>query len=124
MSTAPSQHRRLATVFAIAGTLHFVKPEIFDQIVPPQLPGKQRDYTLASGAAELAVAGMLAAPKTRRAGGLASVALLLAVWPANFYMAYLWRDRKWPWQVVSIGRLPYQIPLIKRAWSVWKAPTK
>ena len=63
----------------VMGVLHFVKPEHFDRIVPRALPGSARFYTYASGVAELGVAGLLALPKTRRAGALAAIALYTAV---------------------------------------------
>ena len=37
--------KALAPVFATAGALHFIKPQPFDSIVPPQLPGSARSYT-------------------------------------------------------------------------------
>lgn len=124
----PSQ--ALIPLFAGAGVLHFAKPEPFDGIVPAALPGSPRAYTYVSGAAELAAAAMLAAPalgpssnaghrrrsrKLQRAGGWFSAALLTAVWPANFVMAWQWRRRPWHQQLISIGRLPLQVPLIRAA---------
>lgn len=105
----------LIPLFAGAGVLHFAKPEPFDGIVPDALPGDARTYTYVSGVAELAAAGLLANPKTRAAGGKFAAALLTAVWPANFNMAWQWRDEPWQKQIITIGRLPLQIPLIKAA---------
>lgn len=105
----------LIPLFAGAGVLHFAKPEPFDGIVPDALPGDARTYTYVSGVAELAAAGLLTNPKTRAAGGKFAAALLTAVWPANFNMAWQWRDEPWQKQIISIGRLPLQIPLIKAA---------
>lgn len=105
----------LIPMFAGAGVLHFVKPEPFDGIVPDSLPGSPRAYTYASGVAELAAATLLANKKTRSVGGKFAAALLTAVWPANFQMAWQWRDEPWQKQIISIGRLPLQIPLIKAA---------
>lgn len=104
--------RVLTRIFGVAGTLHFLRPAPFDSLVPPQLPGSRRSYTYVSGVAELATAALLANPSTRRQGGLATAALSLGVWPGNIYMAWLWRRRPWYWQLVSLGRLPLQIPLI------------
>lgn len=100
------------------GVLHFVKPEPFDQLIPSALPGTPRQWTYGSGVAELAVAGLLACPKTRRAGGLAAAALFVGVFPGNLQMAWDWRSRRWPWQLVSLGRLPLQGDLIRRALQV------
>ena len=105
----------LIPLFAGAGVLHFAKPEPFDGIVPDALPGSARTYTYDSGVAELAAAALLANPKTRTAGGKFAAALLAAVWSANFNMAWQWRNEPWQKQIISIGRLPLQIPLIKAA---------
>lgn len=105
----------LIPLFAGAGVLHFAKPEPFDGIVPDALPGSARTYTYVSGVAELAAAALLANPKTRAAGGKFAAALLATVWPANFNMAWQWRNEPWQKQIISIGRLPLQIPLIKAA---------
>ena len=105
----------LIPLFAGAGVLHFTKPEPFDGIVPDALPGSARTYTYVSGVAELAAAALLSNPKTRAAGGKFTAALLAAVWPANFNMAWQWRNEPWQKQIISIGRLPLQIPLIKAA---------
>lgn len=76
----------LTALFCTAGVLHFVRPEPFTQIVPPLLPAPHL-LVLISGAAEIAGGVGLAIPKLRRAAGIGLVALLLAVFPANIYMA-------------------------------------
>jgi uncharacterized membrane protein len=108
----------LTTLLGGAGALHFAKPEPFDSIVPPALPGPARGYTLASGAAELAVAGLLAAPRTRRLGGAAATALFIAVFPANIKMAYDWRRARPRKRAIAYGRLPLQGVLIAQALHV------
>lgn len=113
-------HRILAGLFGSAGLLHFLRPEPFDSLVPGELPGSRRFYTYASGVAELATAALLSRTSTRRMGGLATVALSLGVWPGNFYMAWLWRKKPWIWQLVSLGRLPLQIPLISSGWEIYR----
>lgn len=103
------------------GTLHFVAPKPFDTIVPTELPGSQRFYTLASGVAEVGVGGLLLAPKTRRVGALAAIALFIAVFPANINMARLWfKDptKSLPMRVAALARLPLQIPMIVQALKV------
>lgn len=114
----------LIPLFGGAGALHFLKPEPFDSIVPPQLPGQARTYTEVSGVAELAAASLIAVPKTRKLGGLFSAALLLGVWPANFYMAWQWRDKSWPLRLGAIARLPLQVPLIKAALGLRRASAR
>ena len=108
----------------VMGVLHFVKPEHFDRIVPRALPGSARFYTYASGVAELGVAGLLALPKTRRAGALAAIALYTAVFPANVQMAWDWRHRPLPERAIAYGRLPLQLPMIHRAWRIYKTSSR
>lgn len=105
------------------GTLHFLAPKPFDTIVPAELPGSARFYTYASGVAELGVAGLLAAPQTRRLGALAAIALFIAVYPANVNMVRLWlRDpgKSLPMRLVAIARLPLQLPMIVEAWRIYR----
>lgn len=111
----------LAVLFATSGLLHFVRPAIFESIVPTQLPAR-RHLVLASGAAELGCAAASLTPRTRRQAGLASVALLAAVYPANLRMAVMWcRSGDKVKCAVALGRLPLQWPLLRVAWKAWKA---
>lgn len=112
--------RLLTALCAGAGTLHFLKPEPFDSIIPPEVPGEPRNWTYGSGAAELTTAALLACPRTRRLGGRAAAALFVAVFPGNLEMARQWRDREPKWQVISLGRLPLQALLVKQAREVAK----
>jgi uncharacterized membrane protein len=75
-----------AILFLITGTLHFVHPEFYTSIVPPQL-GHSATLVAISGLAELAGGIGLLVPATRNAAAIGLIALLLAVWPANWYMA-------------------------------------
>ena len=105
----------LAVLFGVLGTLHFVKPEPFEQIVPRALPRK-KELVHVSGVAELACAAGLLHPRTRRVAGLAGAGLLLAVFPANVQMAAdLQRKGSTPAKVVGWARLPLQLPLIRWA---------
>ncbi len=78
---------------------------------------------MASGVAELACAVGLLAPTTRRVAGKASAALLLAVWPANVQMSVDLGRRALEKGdaasiatfVVSVVRLPVQLPLVRAA---------
>lgn len=119
ISAAPAA-RRMAALLLGMGTLHFVAPKPFDTIIPAELPGSPRFYTYASGAGELATGALLAAPRTRRLGALAAVALFLAVFPGNLNMVRLWWDKPWPMRIVAIARLPLQIPMITSALRVYR----
>ncbi|WP_137145313.1 hypothetical protein [Mycolicibacterium sp. CR10] len=102
------------------GALHFAAPKPFDTIVPAELPGSPRAYTYGSGVAEIAVGGLLVAPKTRRIGALAAIALYLGVLPANVNMVRLWKDKPLPMRAAAVARLPMQIPMITQAWKIYK----
>jgi len=78
--------RLLAVFFAAAGTLHFVRPEMYEQIMPAYLPAHY-ELVLASGAAEIAGAAGVVPARTRRLAGFWLAATLIAVFPANVDMA-------------------------------------
>ena len=102
------------------GVLHFAAPKPFDTIVPTELPGSPRAYTYGSGVAEIAVGGLLVAPKTRRVGALAAIALYLGVLPANVNMVRLWKDKPQPMRAAAVARLPLQIPMITQALKIYR----
>ena len=116
---------RMAAMLIGIGVGHFLAPKPFDTIVPAELPGSPRFYTYASGVAEVGVGAMLLAPRTRRLGATAAVALFLAVWPANWNMVRLWWDKpgnlKWPMRIAAMARLPFHIPMIRQALQVRRA---
>jgi uncharacterized membrane protein len=100
------------------GTLHFLAPKPFDDIVPAELPGDARLYTYASGVAEVSIGALLLARRTRRTAALAAVLLLVGVFPANVNMVRLWWDKPWPMRVAALARLPLQIPMITTALKI------
>ena len=106
---------RIATLLIGVGTLHFLAPKPFDTIVPAELPGSPRLYTYGSGVAEVGIGALLLARGSRRFGALAAAALFVGVFPANINMVRLWWDKPWPMRVVSLARLPLQIPMITTA---------
>ena len=122
-SSAASQRPayRMAAMLIAIGIGHFVAPKPFDTIVPDELPGSPRFYTLASGVAEVGVGAMLLAPRTRRTGALAAAALFLAVFPANINMVRLWWGKTWPMKAAALARLPLQVPMVVSALKIRKA---
>ncbi len=101
--------------FAGSGTLHLVRPEVFEPLMPAWVPA-HREVILASGVAELACAVGMAVPQTRRVAGWASAALLLGVWPGNLQMALdSNRSRSTAFKVAAWGRMPLQLPMIRAA---------
>jgi uncharacterized membrane protein len=75
-----------ALFFVIAGSLHFLRPEPYVKIVPPYIP-LPLIMVYISGVAEIAGGVGILLPAVRRAAGWGLVALLIAVFPANIYMA-------------------------------------
>ena len=110
--------RSLAALNLAMGIVHFVKPEPFDALIPQQLPGSARAWTLGSGVAEIACGTLLLVPATRRIGGWASAALYAGVYPGNLKMAWDSRDSTTTAKAVSLGRLPLQWPLVRSALAV------
>jgi uncharacterized membrane protein len=102
------------------GVLHFAAPQPFDTVVPAELPGSQRFYTYASGVAEVGTGALLVAPRTRRLGALAAIALFIGVFPANVNMVRLWKNKPLPMQAIAVARLPLQLPMITQALKVYR----
>jgi uncharacterized membrane protein len=105
----------LALLFVLAGTWHFIHPATYLAIMPPQLP-QPLALVYVSGVFEiLGGLGLLPAP-TRQLAGWGLLALLVAVFPANVYMALAHEQLHIPgW--IAWGRLPLQLPLL---WWVWR----
>lgn len=110
----------LSALLGLAGVTHFTRPKYYDAIVPRALPGTPRQWTYVSGAAELALATAVAAPRTRKLGAVAAAAFFVAVFPANVKMALDFRSKSPKARALAYGRLPLQIPLIAWAWNVAK----
>ncbi len=102
----------LAFFLGLAGITHFANPSFFNDIVPPWLPPSPAFWTYISGVAELAVAIALICPSTRRAGAIAAAWLFIAVYPANIYMVWDWRNEAASQQFISWARLPFQFLFI------------
>jgi uncharacterized membrane protein len=111
----------LASLLAGSGLLHLLVPGPYRQIVPHAL-GHARELVAASAVAELACAVAILLPRTRRAGGWATAALFVAVFPANVQMALDGgiSGAGFPLNspVAAWLRLPLQVPLILWATNV------
>src|SRR5689334_6107274 len=101
------------------GLLHFVAVDAFAQIVPPKLPSPILLVWI-SGVFEILLGLALIPTATRRLAGWGLVALYVAVFPANIYMALAHiqiRDLPPVSPVLLWGRLPLQIVFI--GWALW-----
>ena len=75
-----------AVSYVVAGVFHFVKTDSYLKIMPPWIPWHLA-MVYVSGAAEIAGGFGLLIPALRRPAAWGLVALLIAVFPANIYMA-------------------------------------
>jgi uncharacterized membrane protein len=101
----------MGVLYVVAGSAHFVATRAYERMVPSYLPAPH-ELVLLSGAAEIAGGLGVLIPGRRRAAAWGLVCLLVAVFPANLWMAQhpelspgvpLW---------VLWLRLPLQLPLI------------
>jgi uncharacterized membrane protein len=76
----------LAALFVVAGVSHFTSRDFFVSIVPPYLPWPGA-LVAVSGITEIVLGVLLLMPAARRLAGWGLMALLVAVFPANIYMA-------------------------------------
>jgi uncharacterized membrane protein len=106
----------LALSFAVAGALHFIRPDFYLRIMPDYLPW-HRALVAISGACEIA-GGLLVLPeRTRRLAGWGLMALLVAVFPANIEATLRYGTERLNWRSVLLwARLPFQAVLIAWAW--------
>lgn len=109
----------LASIFYIgAGIMHFIRPEFYLKIMPPYIPWHVTLVQL-SGVFEILGGLGLLAPQTRRASAWGLAALLVAVFPANLYMATNAVEAGAAAIAPAIrwGRLPLQLVFIW--WVLW-----
>ncbi len=105
-----------AALFVGAGVNHFVHPQFYREIVPPGFPSPPALVAL-SGACEIAGGVGLLIPTLRRSAGWGLIALLLAVFPANIYMAASPERFSVPEWALWV-RLPLQVLLLGWVWHV------
>ena len=111
----PKSAKLLVAGFLGSGTMHLVKPEVYEPLMPAWVPA-HREVILASGVAELVCALGMVVPRTRRVSGWASAALLLGIWPGNLQMALdSNRSGNTAFKVAAWGRMPLQVPMIRAA---------
>lgn len=107
----------LAAAFTAAGALHFLRPGMYEAIMPDYLPA-QSELVRASGAAEIVGGLAAAAPRTRGFARWWLTATMVAVFPANVHMAlHPERYRSIP-PAVLWARLPLQGGIV---WGIWHA---
>jgi uncharacterized membrane protein len=102
-----------AGLFIISGILHFTIPKPYIRIVPPMLWRPALLVAISGGAEILGGIGLLV-PRLRRPARYGLALFLIAVFPANIYMAVAhipsegFLGNRW----LQWLRLPVQVPLI------------
>lgn len=104
----------LAALFVVAGALHFISTDSFVKIMPPYVP-YHRELVFLSGVFEIVLGVLLLIPKSSRFAAWGSIALLIAVFPANIYM-FQHQELFHLSPLVLLLRLPMQGILIFWAW--------
>ena len=106
----------IGVAFILAGANHFINPEFYLQMMPPVLPVHEV-LNYASGIAEIMLGALLFIPKTKVAAAWGLIILLIAVYPANIYMAMEAGKSIEVSPVVAYIRLPFQFLFI---WLVYR----
>ncbi|MET0752904.1 MAG: DoxX family membrane protein [Pyrinomonadaceae bacterium] len=106
----------LALGFVFAGVNHFLNTDFYMRMMPPYLPANLFLVEF-SGVCEIVLGALLLIPKFTRLAAFGIIALLIAVSPANIYMAQ--HPELFPeFSVIALYlRLPLQLVLI--AWASW-----
>jgi uncharacterized membrane protein len=107
-------------LFIASGLLHFAKPAIYLKIMPPYIPWHLAMVHI-SGICECLGGFGLLLPATRRVAAWALVALMIAVFPANIYMATnpVQTGASAIPATIRWGRLPLQLVFV--LWLLWSS---
>ena len=105
----------MAFIYLAAGIYHFINPRMYLKIMPPYLPF-HLPLIYISGLCEILIAVLLIPESTRVLGAWLTVALLIAVFPANIQMLINFRKRNTPGLWIAVLRIPLQALLIYWAW--------
>ena len=99
------------------GIRHFIDPDFFLAIMPDYLP-LHLEAVYLSGVFEILLGGMLLFKKYRKVAGWGLIALLIAVFPANIYLAQneMAQQTLNISQTTAIVRLPFQALFIGLAY--------
>lgn len=95
--------------------MHFVNPAFYLKMMPPSLPWHLALVYL-SGVAEIALGLLVLIPKYTRLAAWGLIALLIAVFPANIYLATHPEIMPAVSPTAHLIRLPFQLVFIAWAW--------
>ena len=105
----------MSIFYAGVGIKHFTNPLWFVKIVPPVLPYKLA-LVYISGFFEILFGVLLLFPAFRYIAGWGLILLLIAVFPANIYLAQTNGAALNTTPLIAWGRLPFQFVFIAIAY--------
>ena len=105
----------MSLFYILIGIKHFIDVRWFMQIIPPYLP-YHKALVYLSGAFEIIFGILLLFEKTRFLAGWGLVLLLIAVFPANIYLAQTNGAAMNISPVLAWSRLPFQAVFIAIAY--------
>ena len=105
----------MSIFYVSVGIKHFTNPSWFLKIVPPILPCKL-SLVYISGFFEIVLGLLLLFPTLRYVAGWGLILLLIAVFPANIYLAQTNGAALNTTPLVAWGRLPFQFVFIAIAY--------
>lgn len=105
----------MGILYILAGVNHFMMPEVYIKIMPPYL-GWHKELVFFSGLIEIVLGALLFLPPYRRIAAWGIILLLIAVFPANIYLAQTNGEVLGISAAAAWGRLPIQALLILWAW--------
>jgi uncharacterized membrane protein len=114
----------MAAFYVAAGVNHFLSPDFYVAIMPPYLPW-HLELVYLSGIAEIVCGLGLLFRRTRVLAAWATIALLVAIFPANIHVALHDVPIGGRGEILGIWnwvRLPFQFVLIAWAWWYTREP--
>jgi uncharacterized membrane protein len=105
----------MAGIYSIAGLLHFIAPKPYIKTVPRSIPYPKMMVYI-SGFFELLFGITLLFDSTRSYAAIGLILLLIAVFPANIYMAKRMKEKQSKNRWIAYLRLPLQFVLIYWAY--------
>jgi uncharacterized membrane protein len=108
----------MAAFYTFAGFNHLMNPDFYLAIMPPKLPDPEWLNVL-SGLAEIVLGVFVLEPRVRALAAWGIIALLVAVFPANLYVAFENVGAGGPGTgigAMNYVRLPFQALFVVWAW--------